>query len=80
MFASITDEQVKFFQENGYIQIDDVLSSSEVVDLRKAVEEATGLPQKFHLRHEQFDQYANLWTIHEGVRRHVLESEAGRVR
>ena len=72
MFASITDEQVDFFQENGYIQIDDVLSSSEVVDLRKAVEEATGLPQKFYLRHEQFDQYANLWTIHEGVRRHVL--------
>ena len=70
--ATITDGQVEFFQENGYIQIDGVLSPDEVIDLRSSVEEATGRQQSFHRRHEQFDQYANLWTIHEEVRRHVL--------
>ena len=69
----VTLEQVKFFQENGYLQIDNVLSPDEVSQLRESVEEATELPQRFHRRHEQFDQYANLWTIHEGVRSHVLD-------
>ena len=30
MIEYITDGQVEFFQENGYIQIDDVLSPDEV--------------------------------------------------
>jgi len=72
MTKFITDGQVEFFQENGYIQLDDVLSPDQVNQLRDAVEEATVQPQRFHQRHEHYDQYANLWTIHEGVRRHVL--------
>ena len=75
----ITDDQVNFFQGNGYIQIDDVLSPGEVSELRIAVEEAKGRRQKFHMRHEQFDQYANLWTIHEGVSRHVLSPKLGEI-
>lgn len=79
MMVSVTDAQVNFFQENGYIQIDGALSPDEVSELRNSVEEATERQQRFHRRHEQFDQYANLWTVHEGVRRHVLSPNLGEI-
>ncbi len=43
----VTDEQVAFFRENGYVRFDGVLSREEVEALRDALERATAAKQAF---------------------------------
>ena len=48
----ITDEQVHFYQENGYIQLLDVLTPEELEDVRRSLDEVNQISldtKKHHL-------------------------------
>ena len=71
----ISDEQVRFYQENGYIQLHDVLTPQEVEEARAHLAEAMSIQLAGALdrtgRSEYdrvFLQKVNLWRDHEGIR------------
>jgi ectoine hydroxylase-related dioxygenase (phytanoyl-CoA dioxygenase family) len=76
----LTDEQIAFFRENGFVQLDHVLSAEELAALRAAADEV--LRRRYDSRVETsaanpeyekvFVQKVNLWRVHEGIRRYVL--------
>jgi phytanoyl-CoA hydroxylase len=76
----ISEEQVRFYQENGYVQLHDVLTAEELEQIRAAVAEVFAL--KIDEAHDMstrdpeyarvFTQKINLWELHEGVRRHTF--------
>lgn len=74
----ITEEQVAFYQTNGYIQLFDVLSPSELAEVRAALDDANriALDARHHTSSGEYEkvfvQKVNLWTVHEGMRRYVL--------
>lgn len=76
----LTDEQIRFYQEKGYIQLFDVLTSEELEAARAALADANqmSLDAKHHTsggkpEYERiFVQKVNLWTVHDGLRRYVL--------
>lgn len=67
--ASISEDDIRFYQENGFIQVDNVLSAEEVDQVRAALEEAlTGdAKQSFNQvgKNAEYDkvfhQKVNLW-------------------
>jgi len=77
----ITREQVDQYQQNGFIQLPDVLSQDEVRDLRKILSQAVRDRKKRYLRgqvqvnprYEQvFVQMVNLWEDYEDIRPYVF--------
>jgi ectoine hydroxylase-related dioxygenase (phytanoyl-CoA dioxygenase family) len=79
---TVTDEQVAFFKENGYIQFFDVLDNEEIERAREALDEALAV------RHGEaaaeavqsdydkvFLQRVNLWCDHEGYKDYVFTPE-----
>lgn len=75
----LTDEQIRFYQENGYVQLFDVLTPEELEETRAALADADtlALDARHHTsagrpEYERiFVQKVNLWTVHEGMRRCV---------
>lgn len=73
----ITDEQVAFYQRNGYIQLPNVLSADEVETLRGYLDEVNQmtLDSRHHVSSGHYEkvfvQKVNLWTVHEGMRQYV---------
>jgi phytanoyl-CoA hydroxylase len=78
----LTDEQIAFYQENGYIQLFDVLTPEELEETRAALADANqmALDAKHHTsggrpEYERvFVQKVNLWTVHDGMRKYVLNA------
>lgn len=77
----ITREQVEFYDNNGFIQLPDVLSKDEVRDLRKILTQAVRDRKKRYLRdqikvnprYEQvFVQMVNLWEDYEDIRPYIF--------
>ena len=71
----ISDEQVRFYGENGYIQLHNVLSPAEVEEARAHLAEAMsmqlagGLDRTGRSEYDRvFLQKVNLWRDHEGIR------------
>ena len=83
----ISDEQVRFYQENGFIQLPDVLSPEEVEEARRHLDEAmslqlTGGLDRTGLRSDYdrvFLQKVNLWRDHEGIRELVFHPRLARI-
>lgn len=85
----IADEQVRFYQENGYVQIHNVLTPDEVdavrADLAEALAErkrmkeagAAGGDNPFYRK--VFLQEVNLWQTHAGLRRFTLSRRLGEI-
>jgi ectoine hydroxylase-related dioxygenase (phytanoyl-CoA dioxygenase family) len=82
----ITDEQVQFYQENGYVQLFDVLTPAELQAARTAIDEA--LQMQMDRRHDLngdpkhdriFLQLVNLWEVHPGMRRYVLSHKLAEI-
>lgn len=75
----LTDEQVRYFRENGFVQLDNVLNPKELEEIRGALDEATGMQLTRALDRTRvgsdynrlFTQKVNLWRDHEGVCRFV---------
>lgn len=81
----LSDEQIRFYQENGFIQILNVLTPDEVDFVRESIAEAidhlsrtkTGKSQGNPFYSKVFHQEVNLWRIHEGVKRYTLSRRLG---
>ncbi len=83
----ITPDQVVFFRESGYIQLHNVLSAEELEGVRSSLAEIDHmkLDAKHHTSADRpeyeriFVQKVNLWTVHEGMRRYVLNSKLAEI-
>lgn len=82
----ISDEQVRFYQANGYIQFDDVLTPEELEQAREDLTFATegrraaiDRGENLTRYRELFDQMVNLWTDFEGIRRLTLSRRLGEI-
>ncbi|MCC6730466.1 MAG: phytanoyl-CoA dioxygenase family protein [Chthonomonadales bacterium] len=83
----LSEEQVRFYQENGYIQLFDVLPPDELARTRSALDDANRLT--LDARHHTsaanpeyervFVQKVNLWRVHEGMRRYVLNARVAEI-
>ncbi|MGQ9739180.1 MAG: phytanoyl-CoA dioxygenase family protein [Armatimonadota bacterium] len=84
---SLTPEQVAFFRENGFVQLDNVLTEEELQALRSYADEV--LSRRFDPTIETsaanpeyekvFVQKVNLWRVHEGIRRYVLSPKIAEI-
>ncbi|MCC6443062.1 MAG: phytanoyl-CoA dioxygenase family protein [Armatimonadetes bacterium] len=83
----ITEEQVRFYERNGFLQIHNVLAPDELGAIRDSLEEAAR--QRFDPTFDRegisadydrvFVQKVNLWRVHEGVRRYVFSPKLARI-
>lgn len=76
----ITEKDVVFYEENGYLQLHDVLSPAEVDDLRRYVDRAADDVRKYHLNlgprtdegySKVFLQMVNIWERYPDVEDYV---------
>ena len=88
MNDKITDEQIAFYQQNGFVAIDDFLDADELEIWRRHVDEAVARRGKRKLADgsamEEDNYYArvfaqriNLWTDHAGMRQLMLDARLG---
>src|SRR5919198_3171463 len=83
----ITEEQVRFYEENGYIQLLDVLTPGELEQVRAALDEvmAMQLDQQHDLSRGRpdyeriFVQKVNLWQVHPGMRQYVFKPKLAEI-
>ena len=90
MNTQLTDKQIHFYRENGFLVIDDFLAGTELASWRKAVDEAV----VHHLSREDthhnqrgegnyykyvFVQCVNLWKTSEQIKSLVLDSRLGKL-
>jgi phytanoyl-CoA hydroxylase len=78
--TSITEKDVDFFQENGYLQLHAVLSPAELDDLRSHVDRAVEDARKYHLNlgprtdtgySKVFLQMVNIWERYPAIEDYV---------
>src|SRR5918911_4334506 len=83
----ISEAQVRFYEENGYIQLLDVLTPQELEQVRAALDEvmAMQLDQQHDLSRGRpdyeriFVQKVNLWQVHPGMRQYVLSPKLAEI-
>ena len=82
-----TEEQIAFYRENGFIQLNDVITGADLERLRAAVEKAVAdetVPEPDDKREKGsyesiFIQKVNLWQRHPAVREFVLSTHFGNI-
>ncbi|MDE0610711.1 MAG: phytanoyl-CoA dioxygenase family protein [Anaerolineaceae bacterium] len=93
MRDDISQEQIDFYQENGFIIIEDFLSPEELEEWRRCVDEAVEQREGRKLADagerwrdtgdtyysNVFIQRINLWTDHEGMRKLMFDERIGRM-
>ncbi len=93
MNTNITAAQTEFYQENGFVVIDDFLTADELDHWRQQVDEAVALrkgralPDRNEVTegadrtfvNKVFDQLINLWQDHEGVKKLMLDEQLGKM-
>ncbi|MFC5649101.1 phytanoyl-CoA dioxygenase family protein [Paenibacillus solisilvae] len=76
----MTEEQIRFFQENGFVQVDDMLSPAEVEELREHLNEVMGstnghstqTSERGNTYFNVLNQRVNTWRDHGGMARFIL--------
>lgn len=76
----ITQEQVDFYEENGFVQVNDVLTAEELQELRTFSEEAMASAQQLSVKTDQeggayfkvLNQKVNVWRDHEGMAKYTF--------
>ncbi len=90
MRHEISVEQIVFYQEHGYVIIEDFLDGEELAEWRRCVDEAVaqrddrktadGSRRSGDSYYDNvFIQRINLWTDHEGMRKLMLDERLGRM-
>ena len=71
----LTDEQIAFYRENGFVKLPNVLSPAEVETARAALAEALEVPLSEEMDRSDRGEYSrifvqkvNLWRAHAGIR------------
>ncbi|MCY3781443.1 MAG: phytanoyl-CoA dioxygenase family protein [Chloroflexi bacterium] len=86
----VTNEQIQFYQDNGFVIIDDFLDADDLQIWRTYVDEAVANRGKRKLADgssmeednyyaQVFTQRINLWNDHEGMRRLMLDERLGKM-
>lgn len=83
----LTEEQIEFYQQNGYVQLHDVLTAEELAEVRQALDEVMNKPlEKAFDRvghnpdyDKVFHQKVNLWREHEGIKRFVFNPKLAEI-
>jgi ectoine hydroxylase-related dioxygenase (phytanoyl-CoA dioxygenase family) len=78
MQLPITQEHIDFYQENGFVQVDNILSPDELAELREFLDETLSVKQsKSHHSDDQgayykvLNQRVNTWRDHAGMAKYV---------
>jgi phytanoyl-CoA hydroxylase len=87
MHYPITEEQVRFYEENGYIQLLNVLTPEELEQARKALENVLQLQldSKHDLTRENkeyqriFVQKVNMWQVESEMKRYVFSHKIAEI-
>jgi phytanoyl-CoA hydroxylase len=82
----VSDEQIAFFRENGYVRFDNVLSDEEIEIVREGMRKALEEKKGFHrdLAGNQGDkalilQMLNLWENHPEIREYVFGQRIAKI-
>ncbi|MGO4110856.1 phytanoyl-CoA dioxygenase family protein [Paenibacillus sp. YAF4_2] len=75
----LTEEKVRYYRENGFVQIDNMLSEDELAELRTYLEETMGVEggrstqtaRTGDLYYKVLNQRVNTWRDHGGMARYV---------
>ncbi|RXZ79819.1 phytanoyl-CoA dioxygenase family protein [Paenibacillaceae bacterium] len=75
-----TDEQIKFYRENGFVQIDNVLNQEELQELRESLDEVMNNTGGRSVQTDRtggayfnvLNQRVNTWRDHGGMAKYVL--------
>lgn len=78
--ASLTEEQIRFYRENGFVQVDNVITPEELEELREYLDEAMTITDgnSFSTDREGgayyrvLNQKVNTWRDHAGMAKYVL--------
>ena len=82
----VTEEQIRFYEENGFVQLHDVLTAEEVATLRAALDiaiaERDRLKANWGPREDEgytkvFLQMVNVWERYAAIEEYVLSSRVG---
>src|SRR2546427_9441021 len=84
---ALSEEQVAFYQENGFVRLFDVVTAEELDFAREQLADANrmALDSKHHTsagrpEYERiFVQKVNLWTVHEGMREYVFSHKLAEI-
>ncbi|MBD2861427.1 phytanoyl-CoA dioxygenase family protein [Paenibacillus oceani] len=76
----LTDEQIRFYRENGFVQVDGVLNAEELEELREYLGEAMQADQDNSFSTDKeggayyrvLNQKVNTWRDHGGMAKYVL--------
>lgn len=76
----ISDKDVAFYQENGFVQVDNVLNAEELEELREYANEAMSTKSRNAVRTDQdggayykvLNQKVNAWRDHGGIAKYSL--------
>lgn len=76
----LNEEQIRYYRENGFVQVDNVLSQEELAELREYLEEAMGARQGKSVQNSEaggsyykvLNQRVNTWRDHGGMARYVM--------
>ncbi len=90
MNHEVTQDQIDFYQENGYVIIEDFLNAAELEAWRQFVGEAADgrgkrkladgrMMEEDNYNARVFAQRINLWTDHPGMRRLMIDDRLGKM-
>ncbi|MBD2844198.1 phytanoyl-CoA dioxygenase family protein [Paenibacillus sp. IB182496] len=77
---AVTDEQIAYYRENGFVQVDNMVKPDELAELREALDEAMGASGRNSVQTDKsggvyfnvLNQRVNVWRDHGGMARFVL--------
>lgn len=80
--VNIPQDKIDFYQENGFVQMDNILNKEELEELRQHLDEVMGLgggnslqtDQQGGLYYNVLNQRVNTWRDHGGMAQFVLSS------
>lgn len=83
----LTQEQIDFYKENGFVQVDDVLNAAEVDELVSYMEEAMTTSESNSFRTDKtggayyrvLNQKVNTWRDHAGMARYASHPKLARM-
>ncbi|MDF2960936.1 MAG: phytanoyl-CoA dioxygenase family protein [Paenibacillus sp.] len=86
MTSTVSQEKIDFYQENGFVQFDNVLTQEETEELREAMEEAMAADTELSIGREKgsayykvLNQKVNVWRDSASVGKYSLHERFARI-